>query len=177
MKCPRHINVDINRDWLGCQKEDRICWWLSSVTHYNQWLQGGSADGKGQTPFFATVKKPVSAAALRKKHNFTRVQGCQMVYFQTENANFGTFWRVSQWKILVYFMAIRSILCSFGIFSPFLVCCTKKNLATLSTTTYVCTAYVESGCLKRRWLSKLWTCFFVASHCQILSFCIIRVLP
>jgi hypothetical protein len=32
---------------------------------------------------------------------------------------------------LVYFMLIRYILWSFGIFSPVLVRCTKKNLATL----------------------------------------------
>jgi hypothetical protein len=31
----------------------------------------------------------------------------------------------------VYFMTIWYILGNFGIFSPFLVCCTKKNLATL----------------------------------------------
>jgi hypothetical protein len=33
-------------------------------------------------------------------------QGCQMVYFQTETPNLVTFWRLLQWKILVYFMAI-----------------------------------------------------------------------
>jgi hypothetical protein len=29
-------------------------------------------------------------------------QGCQMVYFETKNPNFGKFWRASKWKILVY---------------------------------------------------------------------------
>jgi hypothetical protein len=33
---------------------------------------------------------------------------------------------------LVYFMTIWSIFWSFGIFCPVLVCCTKKNLATLA---------------------------------------------
>jgi hypothetical protein len=33
-------------------------------------------------------------------------QGCQMVYFQTKNPNFGKFLRVLQWTLLVYFMAI-----------------------------------------------------------------------
>jgi integral membrane sensor domain MASE1 len=33
---------------------------------------------------------------------------------------------------LVYFMAIYYILWAFGIFSPVLACCTKKNLATLN---------------------------------------------
>jgi hypothetical protein len=32
---------------------------------------------------------------------------------------------------LVYFVAIRYILCEFGIFFPVLLCCTKENLATL----------------------------------------------
>jgi hypothetical protein len=36
-----------------------------------------------------------------------------MVYFQTKNRNLGTFWRVLQWKMLVYFMDIWSILLQF----------------------------------------------------------------
>jgi hypothetical protein len=36
-----------------------------------------------------------------------------MVYFQTKNRNLGKFWRVLQWKILVYFMDIWSILRTF----------------------------------------------------------------
>jgi hypothetical protein len=57
-----------------------------------------------------------------------------MVYFQTKNPNLGNFWRVLQWKMVVYFMsiwstyytAIGNILWLFGIlcdhlvyFSPF----------------------------------------------------------
>jgi hypothetical protein len=76
----------------------------------------------------------------------TRVQGCQMVYLKTKNPNLGKIWRVLQWTVLAYFMtiwsilwpfgyvyfvAIHYILWSFGIFFPVLVCCTKKNLATL----------------------------------------------
>jgi hypothetical protein len=37
-------------------------------------------------------------------------QGCQMVCFHTKNPNLGTFWRVLQWKMLVYFMDTWSIL-------------------------------------------------------------------
>jgi hypothetical protein len=68
-------------------------------------------------------------------------KGCQMVYFHTKNPNLGKFCRVFQWKMLmfglsywhlvflwpfslVYFMVIWYIF-------PVLVCCTKKNLATL----------------------------------------------
>jgi hypothetical protein len=40
-------------------------------------------------------------------------QGCQRVHFQTKNRNLGTFWRVLQWKMLVYFMDIWSILLQF----------------------------------------------------------------
>jgi hypothetical protein len=67
-----------------------------------------------------------------------------MVSFRTKNPNLGKFWRVLQWKILVYFMAIWSTFQPFDIFHglwvyfppfwyilPVLVCCTKKNLATL----------------------------------------------
>jgi hypothetical protein len=64
-----------------------------------------------------------------------------MAYFQTKNSNLGKFWWVFQWKGLVYFMALFSavwfILWSFGTFYGYLVyfsvlvCCTKKNLATL----------------------------------------------
>jgi hypothetical protein len=71
-------------------------------------------------------------------------QSCQMVLFQTINPNLGKFWMELKWKILVYFLDIWSIFQPFGIchshlvnvlevwyISPVLVCCTKKNLATL----------------------------------------------
>jgi hypothetical protein len=38
-----------------------------------------------------------------------------MVCFQTKNPNLGKFWRVLQWKMLVYFMDTWSILRSFVI--------------------------------------------------------------
>jgi hypothetical protein len=73
-----------------------------------------------------------------------KVQGCQMVSFQTKNPNLGKFWRALDWKMLIYFMALWNILQAFGIFHdnfvhfvfiwyifPALVSCTKKNLATL----------------------------------------------
>jgi hypothetical protein len=50
----------------------------------------------------------------------TRVARWHM-YFQTKNHNFGKVWRVLQWKILVCFMAIWSILLPFGIFLGYLV--------------------------------------------------------
>jgi hypothetical protein len=33
-------------------------------------------------------------------------QGCQMALFQTKNPDLDKFWRVLQWKMLVYLMAI-----------------------------------------------------------------------
>jgi hypothetical protein len=48
-------------------------------------------------------------------------QGCQMAYFQTQSPILGKFWRVLQWKILVYFMTIWSILPPFGIYCGYLV--------------------------------------------------------
>jgi hypothetical protein len=72
-------------------------------------------------------------------------KGCQMVYFQTNYPNSGKFWSVLQCELCCYilrpfglFSAIWYILWPFGIFCghfgiffPILVCCTKKNLATL----------------------------------------------
>jgi hypothetical protein len=70
-----------------------------------------------------------------------RAQGCQMFCFQTKNPNLDKFWRVLQWLMLEYFMTVWSILRPleifdghleyFIIFFPVLVCCTKRNLATL----------------------------------------------
>jgi hypothetical protein len=63
------------------------------------------------------------------------------IFFETKNPSLGKFRKVSQWKMLEYFMYIWSILrpldiflyilWQFGIFFPVLVCCTEKNLATL----------------------------------------------
>jgi hypothetical protein len=44
-----------------------------------------------------------------------------MACFQTKNPNFGKFWRVLQWEILVYFIAVWSILLPLGIFCGRLV--------------------------------------------------------
>jgi hypothetical protein len=38
-----------------------------------------------------------------------------MVRYQTKETNLGKFWRVLEWKMLVYFIVIRNILRSFGI--------------------------------------------------------------
>jgi hypothetical protein len=57
-------------------------------------------------------------AILQRQHSS---QGCQMVCFLTKNTNLGKFWRVLQWKMLVYFMADWSILRPFGIFCGHLI--------------------------------------------------------
>jgi hypothetical protein len=72
------------------------------------------------------------------------IQGCQMVSFQTKNPNVGKFWRALDWKLLIYFMAVRNILQTFDTFYYQLVhfaliwyiflvwvSCTKKNLSML----------------------------------------------
>jgi hypothetical protein len=71
--------------------------------------------------------------------NLTNEQGCQMAYFQTKVPNLGKFWMEFQWKMLVYFDAI-SLFCGLLVYVmviwyiiPVLVCCTKKNLATLQS--------------------------------------------
>jgi hypothetical protein len=48
-------------------------------------------------------------------------QGCLMVCCQTKNPNLGKFWRVLQWKMLVYFKDTWSIVRSFVIFYRHLV--------------------------------------------------------
>jgi hypothetical protein len=59
------------------------------------------------------VKKSVPSFGAKK---CTQAQGCQMAYFQNKNPSLGKFWRFLQWKMLVYYMAIWSILLPFGIF-------------------------------------------------------------
>jgi cell division protein FtsW (lipid II flippase) len=76
-------------------------------------------------------------------------QVCQMAFSHTKNPNFDKFWKALERKILLYFMAswcilllfgifrchfvvFWYILCFFGILFLVLVCCTKKNLATLN---------------------------------------------
>jgi hypothetical protein len=44
-----------------------------------------------------------------------------MAFIQTKNPNMDKFWRALQWKMLVYFMAIWSILQLLGIFCGHLV--------------------------------------------------------
>jgi hypothetical protein len=43
-------------------------------------------------------------------------QGCQMIYFQTNNPTLDKFSRALEWKRLVYSIAIWNILRQFGIF-------------------------------------------------------------
>jgi hypothetical protein len=56
-----------------------------------------------------------SLAKSLEKSRALGLQGCQMAYFQTKNPNLGKLWRALQWKMLVYFMAIWSILWLVGI--------------------------------------------------------------
>jgi hypothetical protein len=44
-----------------------------------------------------------------------------LMYIQTKNPNFGKFWRVLEWKILVDFMTIWNILWPFGLIYGHLV--------------------------------------------------------
>jgi hypothetical protein len=74
-----------------------------------------------------------------------------MVHFQTKKSQFGSIlegvamedvgifydrlvYFTANWY--TYFMAIWYILWSFGILFPILLCCTKKNLATLMSTVF-----------------------------------------
>jgi hypothetical protein len=79
-----------------------------------------------------------------------------MVHFQTKNPNSGKFWGVFQWKMLVYFMTIGSILQPFGMIYdnlvyfivvwyifPVSIFCAKKNLATLHPQYLMSTKYSD----------------------------------
>jgi hypothetical protein len=62
-------------------------------------------------------------ALLKTEASFSNTllyQGCQMVCFQTQNPNLGN-WKALLWKILVYFISIRSILWLLEIFYGHLV--------------------------------------------------------
>jgi hypothetical protein len=66
--------------------------------------------------FFSAKKPPKNKNEKRSFHLHEKEdsewlhQGCQMVCFQTKNINLGKFWWVLQWKILVHFKTIWSIL-------------------------------------------------------------------
>jgi hypothetical protein len=58
---------------------------------------------------------------LKMKLQRTGLLGCQMVRVETKNTDLGKFFRVLQWKMLVYFKAIWSILWPTCILCGFLV--------------------------------------------------------
>jgi hypothetical protein len=78
-------------------------------------------------PSFSFRKKIVKIIFLKKPETFRVMnsfcfqlnQGCQMERFQT----LGKFWRVLNWKMLEYFMAIWSIFSPFGLFYGHSVYC------------------------------------------------------
>jgi hypothetical protein len=117
-----------------------------SPCHELNFRRIGSKREKNSTDFETSCLKATFFRSGQKPLKVRQRQGCQMVYFQTEDPNLGKFWRALQWKLLVcfmtiwsilrpsglfychlvYFTAIWYILWSFGIFSPVKLCCTKK---------------------------------------------------
>jgi hypothetical protein len=51
--------------------------------------------------FLGQLQKVAATVLHRVRHKVAR-----WYFFQTKNSIFGKFWRVFQWKVLVYFMAI-----------------------------------------------------------------------
>jgi hypothetical protein len=48
-------------------------------------------------------RRPVRVSATAERNSVLPVsQCCQMAYFQTKNPNLGKFWKVLQWKMLVF---------------------------------------------------------------------------
>jgi hypothetical protein len=70
------------------------------------------------TSSFRAVKLEILKDSSQITHE---EQGCQMVCLQTKNPHLGQFWRVLQWKVLVYFMVTWFILRPFVIFYVHLV--------------------------------------------------------
>jgi hypothetical protein len=113
----------------------------SCITGLGRWAPQSNAVKR-----FATMKLQQFAIKNAAMYGAPacETQCCQMVYFQTKNSILGKFWGVEQKKDVGkfyghfdYFTANWYILWSFGIFCGLLVyfhllvCCTKKNLATL----------------------------------------------
>jgi hypothetical protein len=75
-------------------------------------------------PFVRSFVKSASIACSSIEFALRRIwikissgfQGCQMAYFQTKNPYLGKFWWVLQWKKLVNFRAMWSVLRPLGIF-------------------------------------------------------------
>jgi hypothetical protein len=73
------------------------------------------------------------------------IQGCQMIYIQTQNLNLGKFWRALHRLENVYVFYVNweylsdnwYILSSFGKLFPVLVSCIDKNLATQVVTSFI----------------------------------------
>jgi hypothetical protein len=90
-------------------------------------VAGGGAD-------FELVASEVN---LRQhKRSSTKIRhkkGCRMEFFQTKNPNLGQFWRPLEWKIGIFYghLVCFTATWQFGIFSPVLEYCVKKNTATL----------------------------------------------
>jgi hypothetical protein len=59
----------------------------------------------------------LTCTTSRKNEQASSTQrGCQIAYCQTQSPNLGKFWRALQWKMLVYFLDIGSILRPFDKF-------------------------------------------------------------
>jgi hypothetical protein len=71
--------------------------------------------------FDLTTNNSASGDNVPSDNADTNREGCQMAYFQTKNPNLAKFWRVLQWKMLVNYMAIWSIVRLLGIFCGHLV--------------------------------------------------------
>jgi hypothetical protein len=87
---------------------------------------------KGEIKALATIKKQLlkNISGQFIQIFLLSLQGCQMVYFQKKK----TIWVNFGWSCKPFGKFYRNI---FGIFSPVLVCCTKKNLVTLLSYTQV----------------------------------------
>jgi hypothetical protein len=68
-----------------------------------------SAQRVGSNGFWIALSLSVRIPSGKGREAPPRLQGCQMVYFQTKNPNFDPVWRALDRKIWIYFMAILII--------------------------------------------------------------------
>jgi hypothetical protein len=80
------------------------------------YFQGTILQGSTNPPFTTGWRSDEKISLFTTCFFYLGMQGCQMVYFHAQNPTLGIFWRVLEWKMLVYFMTIWNILRSFGKF-------------------------------------------------------------
>jgi hypothetical protein len=134
---------------VDCLTFRRETWVPESTFDTNYFPEGNEINllyTKYSHPEMVTVNKKSVFSLSSGKCFFGLSQGCQMIFFSDQKSQFGStleglanmscipiLWPFGLFYChLIYFTASWYNWCQFGTFFPVLVCCIKKNLATLS---------------------------------------------